>query len=175
MAINPNSTRNSKQQRTKNKGRGNETHNPSSQKDRWLGCFPQFKPRKAKPLVPSRPQNKQNTQIGSKQREMLVLTTEYSSLCAGNASRYRAHLKKNTYSHTQELMQEVHTHIHMNSCKKHKVTKSVRALAFLAMGTFVTWFILWTMHYILVGTQFGFHHSTHATSFTIEPRPRGGQ
>ena len=46
----------------------------------------------------------------------------------------RAHLKKqkqNTYSHTQELMQEVHTHIQMNSCKKHKVTKSVRALAFL--------------------------------------------
>ena len=33
-------------------------------------CFPQFKPRKAKPLVSSRPQNKQNTQIGSKQREM---------------------------------------------------------------------------------------------------------
>ena len=46
----------------------------------------------------------------------------------------RAHLKKqkqNTYSHTQELMQEVHTHTHKNSCKKHKVTRSVRALAFL--------------------------------------------
>ena len=53
----------------------------------------------------------------------------------------RAHLKKqkqNTYSHTQELMQEVHTHIHMNSCKKqsHQISQGVGVLVGVLVGIY---------------------------------------